>query len=130
MTEEVTEAPVTLATQGASQEPKVDGVKRPRTPAQMAALDSARKKALAMRAERAAQRKEPESSEPDGVQEEVEYVRKTKVRPKQKRRIVVVEKSSSEEEIEVRLPKRRPAIEAVSHKEAKFEESLKKMFSL
>ena len=83
--------------------------KKPRTPAQVAALDAARQKALAMRAQKKTQPAE-ESTKPGAAEEgeqEVEYVRKSK-KPKLKKRIVIVEESSSEEEeIEVRLPKRK-----------------------
>ena len=82
------------------QAPTAGQVKKPRTPAQMAALEAARQKAFAIRAEKKKEKtlpvaaQEPVAEEP---QEEVEYVRKGKAKPKTKKRIVVVEESSSED---------------------------------
>ena len=120
-------------------------VKKPRTPAQMAALEAARQKAFAIRAEKKKEKilpvdqrvaaPEPVAEEPH---EEVEYVKKGKAKPKAKKRIVVVEESSSEDEIEIRLPKRKnvPNNErdaptaGQDDRQLKLESSMKKMFSL
>ena len=118
-------------------------VKKPRTPAQMAALEAARQKAFAIRAEKKKEKilpvdqreaaPEPVAEEP---QEEVEYVKKGKAKPKAKKRIVVVEESSSEDEIEIRLPKRKNAptdernAPKADDRQLRLETSMKKMFSL
>ena len=116
-------------------------VKKPRTPAQMAALEAARQKAFAIRAEKKKEKTleqrvaahEPTAEEP---QEEVEYVKKGRTKPKAKKRIVVVEESSSEDEIEVRLPKRKnaPTSERDAPKQderqLQFEASMRKMFTM
>ena len=111
--------------------------KKPRTNAQLAALEAARKKAYAMRAEKSAQKKQEEASKaiakveaqkvtidttqhhkdetPSKVEEKVEEEEEPEViyrkkPPKKKKRVVVVqEESSSDSEIEVRLPKARQA---------------------
>eukprot|EP00966_Prymnesium_polylepis_P111131 2570614-Prymnesium_polylepis.1 len=103
--------------------------KKPRTEAQLAALDQARKKAYAMRAEKSGQKKQEEASkaiakvqaqkitldttqhpkDPTKVEEdeeeEPEVIYQKKPPKKKKRVIVVQEESSSDSEIEVRLPK-------------------------
>ena len=71
-------------------------VKKPRTPAQMAALEAARQKAFAIRAEKKKEKispvdqrvaaPEPVAEEPH---EEVEYVKKGKAKPKAKKRSVL-----------------------------------------
>ena len=112
--------------------------KKPRTEAQLAALEAARRKAYAMRAEKSAQKKQEEASKaiakveaqkvtldatqhrkdetPPKVEEKVEEEEEEpeviyrKKPPKKKKRVVVVqEESSSDSEIEVRLPKARQA---------------------
>ena len=112
--------------------------KKPRTEAQLAALEAARKKAYAMRAEKSALRKQEEATKaiakveaqkvtldttqhpkdetPPKVEEKVEEEEEEpeviyrKKPPKKKKRVVVVqEESSSDSEIEVRLPKARQA---------------------
>ena len=112
----------------------VTAPKKPRTNAQLAALEAARKKAYAMRAEKSAQKKQEEASKaiakveaqkvtidttqhrkdetPPKVEEKVEEEEEEpeviyrKKPPKKKKRVVVVqEESSSDSEIEVRLPK-------------------------
>ena len=116
----------------------VTAPKKPRTNAQLAALDQARRKAYAMRAEKSAQKKQEEASKaiakveaqkvtldttqhrkdetPPKVEEKVEEEEEEpeviyrKKPPKKKKRVVVVqEESSSDSEIEVRLPKARQA---------------------
>ena len=116
-------------------------VKKPRTPAQMAALEAARQKAFAIRAEKKKEKTLPvdqkvAAPEPaaEESQEEVEYVKKGRTKPKSKKRIVVVEESSSEDEIEVRLPKRKnaPTNDAPKQddRQLKFEASMRKMFTM
>ena len=105
--------------------------KKPRTEAQMTALENARRKALQMRAQKTALKKQEEADKATAVveaqkqpieeppippveaeepetpvepEEEIEYVKKARSRPKPKKRIVVVEESSDEEELEIRLP--------------------------
>ena len=108
----------------------------------MAALEAARQKAFAIRAEKKKEKispvdqrvaaPEPVAEEPH---EEVEYVKKGKAKPKAKKRIVVVEESSSEDEIEIRLPKRKNAptdernAPKADDRQLKLEASMKKMFS-
>ena len=136
----MTEEPSTIteATEAPAEEKKLEVVKKPRTPAQIAALEAARQKAFAIRAERKKEKitqektlatEEVAINEPE---EEVEYVKKARAKPKAKKRIVVVEESSSEDEIEIRLPKRKNEVDAKrkSHHELKFETSMQKMFSL
>ena len=140
MTEEV--STITEATETVTEEKKLDTqqeiVKKPRTPAQQRALQAAREKAFALRAERKKEKtqaalieKQEPISEPE-EEEVVEYVKKARAKPKTKKRIVVVEESSSEDEIEIRLPKRKNEVDAKrkSHHELKFETSMQKMFSL
>ena len=100
--------------------------KKPRSDAQLAALEAARKKAYTMRAEKAALRKteeaekavakveaqkkpitldttqHPKEEKEEEEEEDIIYRKK----PKKKKRVVVVqEESSSDSEIEVRIPK-------------------------
>jgi len=143
MTEELTLT--TEATEAVTEEKKLDTqptqeiVKKSRTPAQIAALDAARQKAFALRAERkrekgqektqATESQEVMINEPE--EEKVEYVKKARAKPKAKKRIVVVEESSSEDEIEIRLPKRKGEAGAKQKpRDLKFETSMQKMFSL
>jgi len=138
MTEEPTLS--TEATEAPAEEKKLDTqqeiVKKPRTPAQIAALEAARQKAFAIRAERKREKTQEKTPATEEVatleEEEVEYVKKSRAKPKAKKRIVVVEESSSEDEIEIRLPKRKNEIDTKrkSHHELKFEASMQKMFSL
>jgi len=140
MTEEPTlstETP-TQATEEKKLDTQQEIVKRPRTPAQIAALEAARQKAFAIRAERKKEKITQEKTlateevminEPE--EEEVEYVKKSRAKPKTKKRIVVVEESSSEDEIEIRLPKRKNEMDTKRKPhELKFEASMQKMFSL
>jgi hypothetical protein len=124
----------------ATEEKKFEMVKKPRTPAQVAALEAARQKAFAIRAERKKEKtqasatlieKQDPISEPE--EEEVEYVKKARAKPKAKKRIVVVEESSSEDEIEIRLPKRKNEVDASrrpDERQLKLEASMTKMFTL
>ena len=139
MTEEPTLS--TEATEVPTEEKKLDTqqeiVKRPRTPAQIAALEAARQKAFAIRAERKREKTQEKTQTTEEVminepeEEEVEYVKKSRAKPKTKKRIVVVEESSSEDEIEIRLPKRKPELDTKRKPhELKFEASMQKMFSL
>ena len=137
MTEEPTIT--TEATEAVTEEKKLEVVKKPRTPAQIAALEAARQKAFAIRAERKKEKtqasatlieKQDPISEPE---EEVEYVKKSRAKPKAKKRIVVVEESSSEDEIEIRLPKRRNEVDTSrrpDERQLKLEASMQKMFTL
>ena len=101
--------------------------KKPRSEAQLAALEAARKKACAMRAEQSALKKQEEASKalakveahkkpldttqhpkdetPVEEVEEPEVIYRKKPHKKKKRVVVVQEESSSDSEIEVRLPK-------------------------
>jgi hypothetical protein len=101
------------------------GSEKPRSEAQLKALEAARAKALELRAQKTAARATevqkatevprteapPEPPPAEEPQEDVQYVRKarSKTKPKKKRVIVVEESSSSDSEIviEVRLPKRK-----------------------
>ena len=134
--------------------------KKPRTEAQLAALEAARRKAYAMRAEKSAQKKQEEASKaiakveaqkvtldttqhrkdetPPKVEEKVEEeepeVIYRKKPPKKKKRVVVVqEESSSDSEIEVRLPKARQAPPIVTKKtpdELRYEKAYNTLFSV
>ena len=134
--------------------------KKPRTNAQLAALDQARRKAYAMRAEKSAQKKQEEASKaiakveaqkvtldttqhrkdetPPKVEEKVEEeepeVIYRKKPPKKKKRVFVVqEESSSDSEIEVRLPKARQAPPIVPKKtpdELRYEKAYNSLFSV
>jgi len=135
--------------------PKVEVVpKKPRSEAQIVALEAARKKAYSLRAEKALAKKQhevakleaqkpieppaPEPPPPQEVEEEIEYVKKTRkpksAPPKPKRRIVVVEASSSEseeEELEIHLPpKRKQQVFREPTMPPGFESAYNKMFSL
>ena len=126
-----------------TQAPVVERLKKPRSELQKQSLEAARAKALALRAERKAQKPqapqkppvaevaEPEADEAE-PQEEVEYVRRSRNKPKRpKKRVIVVEESSSEsEELEIRLPKRRPVAPEQSARDARLERLANKMFSL
>ena len=100
--------------------------KKPRSEAQMAALEAARKKALELRAQKSAQKP---AVAPEAEEEQIEYVKKhrSKPKPKKKRVIVVEETSSSDSEIEVRLPKRK---DVTSQRDIRFDQAYSKMFSL
>ena len=138
----MTEDPLSTTTEAteATEEKKLEVVKKPRTPAQIAALEAARQKAFAIRAERKKEKtqasatlieKQDPISEPE--EEEVEYVKKARAKPKAKKRIVVVEESSSEDEIEIRLPKRRNEVDTSrrpDERQLKLEASMQKMFTL
>ena len=132
--------------------------KKPRTEAQMAALENARRKALQMRAQKTALKKQEEADKATAVveaqkqpieeppippveaeepetpvepEEEIEYVKKARSRPKPKKRIVVVEESSDEEELEIRLPpKKRKEFAPPEKVDPRFEHAYSKMFSL
>ena len=123
MTTEATEAP---------EEKKLEIVKKPRTPAQIAALEAAREKAFAIRAERKKEKTQASDTliEKQEPEEEVEYVKKARAKPKAKKRIVVVEESSSEDEIEIRLPKRVDTSRRPDERQLKLEASMQKMFTL
>ena len=101
--------------------------KKPRSEAQMAALEAARKKALELRAQKSTQKP---AVAPEAEEEQIEYVKKhrSKPKPKKKRVIVVEESSSSDSEIEVRLPRRKDV--PTSHRDVRFENAYSKMFSL
>ena len=144
-----TEACVTEAVTP-TQAPVVERLKKPRSELQKQSLEAARAKALALRAERKAQKPqapqkppaaevapptaEPEAEEAEEAepQEEVEYVRRARSKPKKpKKRVIVVEESSSEsEELEIRLPKRRPVAPEQSARDARLQRLSQKMFSL
>ena len=99
--------------------------KKPRSEAQLAALEAARQKAYAIRAEKSAQKKHEEASVAlakveaqkkallpkvdvkveDEEEEEPEVIYRKKPPKKKKRIVVVQEEESSDSEIEVRLPK-------------------------
>ena len=152
---EVTEATVPT-TEAPTEAPKIEVVKRPRSEAQVKALEAARTKALELRAQKSAARatevqkttEVPRTEAPPAAppveepQEEVEYVRKARSRakPKKKRVIVVEESSSSDSEIEVRLPKRKAAevktppeaagTVVVDPNQVRFDRAYEKMFSI
>ena len=134
------------------QEEIVTVPKKPRTQAQLAALDAARKKAYAMRAEKSALKKQDEASvamakvssieaqkvvQPPKIEEdeeeeppEVIYRKKAK---KKKRVVVVQEESSSDSEIEVRLPKAKPSAAGAKLKnpeEVRYEKAYNSLFSI
>ena len=102
--------------------------KKPRSEAQMAALEAARKKALELRAQKSAEKTQKPAVAPEPEEEQIEYVKKhrSKPKPKKKRVIVVEESSSSDSEIEVRLPKRREP----RQQDVRFEQAYSKMFSM
>lgn len=113
MTEESQDIQTAIAdtTPDDNKEFQVETVKKPRSAAQIAALDAARHKAYAIRAEKRAQKVEVASTRDDvpklhthAVEHALDFVKKSK---KPKRIVVVEESSSSEEEIEIRLPKKR-----------------------
>ena len=138
----------------------VTAPKKPRTDAQLAALEAARKKAYAIRAEKSAQKKQEEASKalakveaqkvtlnttqhpkdetPSKVEEKVEEEEEPEViyrrkPPKKKKRVVVVqEESSSDSEIEVRLPKAKnqPIVPKKTPEEARYEKAYNTLFSV
>ena len=124
--------------------------KKPRTQAQLAALDAARKKAYAMRAEKSALKKQdlasvamakvesieaqkvvqqPKIEESEEEEPEVIYRKKAK---KKKRVVVVQEESSSDSEIEVRLPKAKqaPIAKPKNPQEVRYEKAYNTLFSV
>ena len=141
------------------QEEIVTVPKKPRTQAQLAALDAARKKAYSLRAERSALKKQEDASktlakieaqkvestsieaqkvvQPPKIEEdeeeeppEVIYRKKAK---KKKRVVVVQEESSSDSEIEVRLPKAKPSAAGAKLKnpeEVRYERAYNTLFSV
>ena len=139
-----------------TQEEVVTVPKKPRSEAQLAALEAARKKAYAMRAEKAALKKQDEASKalakveaqkkpinldttqhpketPVEEEEEEPEVIYRKKPPKKKKRVVVVqEESSSDSEIEVRLPKARnpPVTKPKSADELRYEKAYNRLFSV
>ena len=145
-----TEEPITQP-----QEETVPAPKKPRTQAQLDALESARKKAYAMRAEKSALKKQDEASKamakvesasieaqkvvrPPKIEEdeeeepEVIYRKKAK---KKKRVVVVQEESSSDSEIEVRLPKAKQPIAKLKKpeknpQEVRYEKAYNRLFSV
>ena len=133
------------------QEETVPVPKKPRTQAQLDALESARKKAYAMRAEKSALKKQdlaskamakvesieaqkvvqpPKIEEDEEEEPEVIYRKKAK---KKKRVVVVQEESSSDSEIEVRLPKAKPSAAGAKLKnpqEVRYEKAYNSLFSI
>ena len=129
--------------------------KKPRTQAQLAALDAARKKAYAMRAEKSALKKQDEASvamekvsngksieaqkvmqqpkiEESEEEEPPEVIYRKKAK-KKKRVVVVQEESSSDSEIEVRLPKAKPSAAGAKLKnpeEVRYEKAYNSLFSI
>ena len=124
--------------------------KKPRTQAQLDALESARKKAYAMRAEKSALKKQDlaskamakvESIEAQKVvpreedeEEEPEVIYRKKAK-KKKRVVVVQEESSSDSEIEVRLPKAKQPIVKPKNpeknpQEVRYEKAYNSLFSI
>ena len=127
--------------------------KKPRTEAQLAALEAARKKAYVMRAEKSAIKKQdlaskamakvestsieaqkvvqqPKIEESEEEEPEVIYRKKAK---KKKRVVVVQEESSSDSEIEVRLPKAKPSAAGAKLKnpeEVRYERAYNTLFSV
>ena len=140
-------------TEAPTEAPKVEVVRKPRSEAQVKALEAARTKALELRAQKTAQKaseaqkatEEPPEPPPvevershEDVEEPIEYVRKarSKTKPKKKRVIVVEESSSSDSEIEVRLPKRKDVkappqtAPPMDPNQVRFERAYEKMFSI
>lgn len=133
-----------------TQEEVVQAVpKKPRSEAQLAALESARKKAYAIRAEKAASRKQEEAEkaiakiqaqkQPSAVDpkededDEPEVIYRKKPPKKKKRVVVVQEESSSDSEIEVRLPKSKNVPLAAPKKtpdELRYEKAYNRLFSI
>ena len=128
--------------------------KKPRTQAQLAALDAARKKAYAMRAEKSALKKQDEASvamekvsngksieaqkvmqqpkiEESEEEEPPEVIYRKKAK-KKKRVVVVQEESSSDSEIEVRLPKAKqaPIAKPKNPQEVRYEKAYNTLFSV
>ena len=132
--------------------------KKPRSEAQLAALEAARKKAYSLRAEKTALKKQEEASKAfakveaqkkpitldttqhpktevkveEDEEEETEVIYRKKP-PKKKRRVVVVqEESSSDSEIEVRLPKAKnqPIAKPKNPDEIRYERAYNSLFSV
>jgi predicted ribosome quality control (RQC) complex YloA/Tae2 family protein len=128
--------------------------KKPRTEAQLLALEQARKKAYAMRAEKSAlklqekatkavekieagrsqqeTKSQPVEPQEEEAEDEPEVVYRKRPTKKKKRVVVVQAESSSDSEIEVRLP-RPPKTEPPKEKtldEIRFEKNYNKLFSL
>ena len=134
--------------------------KKPRSEAQLLALEAARQKAYTMRAEKSALKKQEEAekaiakveaqkkpidldttqhpkqetpkAEVEEEEEEPEVIYRKKP-PRKKRVVVVQEESSSDSEIEVRLPKAKSAPLAAPKKtpdELRYEKSYNALFSL
>ena len=123
-----TEAPVAEALEAVQ--------KKPRSVLQQQALERARHRALEIRTQKAQKPAEavPEESVAETTsapQEEIEYVKRHRSKPKAKKRILVVEESSdSEEEVEVRLPRRRSLkVDNDAPRDFKFEKAYHQMFS-
>jgi hypothetical protein len=132
--------------------------KKPRSEAQLAALEAARKKAYAMRAEKAAHKKQEEAEKAvakvqaqkvtldttqhpkdetqvkvEEEEEEPEVIYRKKPPKKKKRVVVVQEESSSDSEIEVRLPKARQAPPIAKPKnpdELRYDRAYNQLFSV
>lgn len=149
-----TEEPM-VESQEAAEQVTVQAVpKKPRSDAQLAALEAARQKAYTMRAEKAASRKQEEAEkaiakiqaqkktldttqhpkekeEDEDDEPEVIYRKKP---PKKKKRVVVVqEESSSDSEIEVRLPKAKsnpPIAKPKTPDEMRYEKAYNRLFSI
>ena len=111
-------------------------VKKARSPAQMAALEAARKKAYELRAAKAKAKVPTPTEAPvkatetieaieEEPKEEVQYVRRPKAK-KPKRVIVVQEESSSDSEIEIRLDK--PKRTDAPSKDPKYDRAYSQMF--
>ena len=135
------------------QEEVVSVPKKPRSEAQLAALEAARKKAYAIRAEKSAQKKSEEASVAlaqveaqkkallpkvevkieDEEEEEPEVIYRKKPPKKKKRIVVVQEEESSDSEIEVRLPKakqQQPITKPKTSDEIRYEKAYNRLFSV
>lgn len=152
-----TEEPI-VETQAAEQVTVQAVPKKPRSEAQLAALEAARKKAYAMRAEQSARKKQEEASKAlakveaqkpitldttqhpkeetpvkvEEEEEEPEVIYRKKPLKKKKRVVVVQEESSSDSEIEVRLPKAKNVPMAAPKKtpdEVRYEKAYNQLFS-
>ena len=135
------------------QEEVVSVPKKPRSEAQLAALEAARQKAYAIRAEKSAQKKNEEASVAlakveaqkkallpkvdvkveDEEEEEPEVIYRKKPPKKKKRIVVVQEEESSDSEIEVRLPKAKqqpPITKPKTSDEIRYEKAYNRLFSV
>ena len=136
------------------QEVTIEAVpKKPRSEAQLAALEAARQKAYAIRAEKSAQKKSEEASVAlaqveaqkkallpkvevkieDEEEEEPEVIYRKKPPKKKKRIVVVQEEESSDSEIEVRLPKAKqqpPITKPKTSDEIRYEKAYNRLFSV